>query len=95
MKNLKYIFGIFMCCVAFGFAQQTPAPAQSEAFTIVGATAHVGNGEVINNSVIVVENGKIAAIGSSNIITKGNVINAQGKLKLGDFGISKVMEHTQ
>ena len=68
-----------MCCVAFGFAQQTPAPAQSEAFTIVGATAHVGNGEVINNSVIVVENGKIAAIGSSNIITKGNVINAQGK----------------
>jgi imidazolonepropionase-like amidohydrolase len=68
-----------MCCVTFGFAQQTPAPVQSGAFTIVGATAHVGNGQVINNSVIVVENGKIAAIGGSDIATKGNVIDAKGK----------------
>ena len=79
MKNLKYIFGIFMCCVAFGFAQQTPAPTQSEAFTIAGATAHIGNGQVINNSVIVIENGKIAAIGGSDVATKGNVIDANGK----------------
>ena len=68
-----------MCCVAFGFAQQTPAPTQSEAFTIAGATAHIGNGQVINNSIIVIENGKIAAIGGSDVATKGNVIDANGK----------------
>lgn len=79
MKKLKYIFGIFMLCVAFGFAQQTPAPEHNGAFTIVGAIAHIGNGQVINNSTIVVENGKITAIGSSDITPKGNTIDAKGK----------------
>ena len=81
MKNLKYIFGIFMCCVAFGFAQQTPAPAHNGAFTIVGATAHIGNGQVINNCVLVVENGTITQIGSNTdgITSKGDVIDANGK----------------
>ena len=58
MKTFKYIF-ILLCCVSFGFAQQTPAPQQKEAFTIVGATAHIGDGTVIENSAIIVENGKI------------------------------------
>ena len=31
----------------FAIAQQTPAPIQSEVITIVGATAHIGNGTVI------------------------------------------------
>ncbi len=61
-------------------AQQTPAPAQAEAVTITGATAHIGNGEVIENSIIVFENGKITAIGASGSATpKGKVIDAAGK----------------
>ena len=45
-----------------GIAQQTPAPKQSEAVTIVGAKAHLGNGEVIENSLIIFENGKITQV---------------------------------
>jgi imidazolonepropionase-like amidohydrolase len=68
--------------VSFGFAQQTPAPQQKEAFTIVGATAHIGDGTVIENSAIVVENGKIAACvdaTKTKIAYKGQIINAEGK----------------
>jgi len=80
MRILKNI--IVASVLVFGahvFAQQTPAPKQTETITITGATAHVGNGSVISNSVLVFENGKITAIGDSNTPTKGKVINAQGK----------------
>ncbi|QIE58952.1 amidohydrolase family protein [Rasiella rasia] len=60
-------------------AQQTPAPVQKEVITISGATAHLGNGSIIENSVIVFENGKITAIGNASTPTKGRTINAQGK----------------
>ena len=40
-------------------AQQTPAPNQDGAVLIIGATAHIGNGEVIENSTIGFRNGKI------------------------------------
>jgi imidazolonepropionase-like amidohydrolase len=81
MKRFKYIV-IILCCVSFGFAQQTPAPTQSEAFTIVGATAHIGNGTVIENSAIIVENGKIVACvdaTTTKIGYKGTIINAEKK----------------
>lgn len=60
-------------------AQQTPAPKQTETITIKGATAHVGNGTVIENSVIVFENGTIKAIGASTTPSEGKVIDASGK----------------
>ena len=34
-------------------AQQTPADKQSTAISIEGATAHIGNGQVIENSLII------------------------------------------
>ena len=61
------------------WAQQTPAPAQSEIITIKGATTHVGNGTVIENSVLVFNNGKITAIGNASTPSQGRVINATGK----------------
>ncbi|MCW8980890.1 MAG: amidohydrolase, partial [Altibacter sp.] len=60
-------------------AQQTPAPAQKETITITGATAHLGNGTVMENSVITFENGKITMVGGPSSPLKGTVINAQGK----------------
>ncbi len=61
-------------------AQQTPATSQTEAITIEGAIAHIGNGTIIENSCIVFENGKIIAIGKSGeIAAKGKVIKAIGK----------------
>ena len=40
-------------------AQQTPAKPQSQPILITGATAHLGNGEVIENSAIAFEDGKL------------------------------------
>lgn len=62
-------------------AQQTPAPKQIKAVTIHGATAHIGNGEVIENSLIIFENGKLTYVGSANVKRTwvGTVVNATGK----------------
>ncbi len=65
---------------------QNPAPAkpQAESILIMNATAHLGNGQVINNSVIGFENGKLTLVGDATTIkfdlTKyKKVVNASGK----------------
>ncbi|MDO9136294.1 MAG: amidohydrolase family protein [Lutibacter sp.] len=62
-------------------AQQTPASKQTSDFSIEGATAHLGNGEIIENSLIMFSNGKLAFVGSAltKIARMGTVINASGK----------------
>ena len=62
-------------------AQQTPASKQTNAISIEGATAHLGNGEVIENSLIMFNNGKFTFVGSANtkIARQGKVMNATGK----------------
>ncbi|MHA7058033.1 amidohydrolase family protein [Aquimarina sp. M1] len=80
MKNIIYI--LLLSLFSFGnvTAQQTPAKKQSEVTTISGATAHIGNGQVIENCTITFENGKITFVGAdSNPPTDGNVIDASGK----------------
>ncbi|WP_109300443.1 amidohydrolase family protein [Aquimarina sp. AU474] len=79
MKNLIYIVVLI---TFFGkvTAQQTPSNDQSEAISITGATAHIGNGEIIENSIIIFENGKITAVGiNGNITVKGKTIDASGR----------------
>ncbi len=61
------------------WAQQTPAPAQFETISIKGATAHIGDGTIIENSVIVFSNGIITTIGNASTPSQGRVINAEGK----------------
>lgn len=63
------------------FAQQTPAPKQTHAISIEGATAHLGNGEVIDNALIMFNEGKLTYVGSAltKIARQGTIINAQGK----------------
>jgi imidazolonepropionase-like amidohydrolase len=62
-------------------AQQTPAPKQSGPISIEGATAHLGNGQVIENSLIMFDNGKLTFVGSANmrIARIGTIIKAEGK----------------
>ena len=61
-------------------AQQTPASPQIETITITGATAHIGNGTVIENCTLVFSDGKITAIGSDvSPSSSGKVIDATGK----------------
>ena len=47
-------------------AQQTPATKQSKAISIEGATAHLGNGQVIENALIMFSEGKLTFVGSAN-----------------------------
>ncbi|WP_111683572.1 amidohydrolase family protein [Winogradskyella tangerina] len=84
MKTLnKFNIIILLLCVSLSFAQQTPADQQTKDFAIMGATAHLGNGTVIENAVIVVSNGKITTIGpaDSTPLTKQamDFIDAKGK----------------
>lgn len=73
----------FLCLFALSclHAQQTPAHPQNEPISIEGATAHLGNGEVIENALIMFEAGKLTFVGSANarIARKGKVIDAKGK----------------
>jgi len=78
----KYIFIVAALGLFFqGIAQQTPAAKQSEGISIEGATAHLGNGEVIENALIMFENGKLTFVGNANapIARTGKVIDATGK----------------
>ncbi|MBZ9653047.1 amidohydrolase family protein [Psychroflexus montanilacus] len=80
--NYKHILTSCIVALALVFsaqAQQTPAPKQTEAISIVGATAHIGNTEVIENSVVVFEDGKITYVGTDVSKAKGNQIKAEGK----------------
>lgn len=64
-------------------AQQTPASNQTKDIAIVGGTAHIGNGSVVENSIIVLSKGKIATIGNADTtpitLQAMEVIDAKGK----------------
>jgi hypothetical protein len=84
MKKFKIVFLlIVMLGSSILIAQQTPASKQTKDFVILGGTAHIGNGEVIENSMIVVRNGKIDIIGEADktIMDKMaiDIIDAKGK----------------
>ena len=66
MKKITFIsFCLSICITVFA---QTPASEQSKRVMLYGATAHIGNGEFIENSLIILEEGKILTIeDASNI----------------------------
>ena len=80
---MKIIYNLLMVMVfsfsALTFAQQTPAPEQTESISIINATAHIGNGELVNNAVIVFEDGIITYVGKDQSKAKGEIIEATGK----------------
>ena len=80
MKKIIYSL-LFFFVIGNITAQQTPAKKQSTAVSIEGATAHLGNGKVIENSLIMFNDGKITFVGSAmaKIARQGNTINAKGK----------------
>lgn len=80
---MKYLILLALfACIGNSFAQQTPASKQTEAVTIVGATAHLGNGEIIENSLIIFEDGKITQVmdaTETKMQYRGRIIEAEGK----------------
>jgi imidazolonepropionase-like amidohydrolase len=64
--------------LTYGQANIVPAKAQTQTIAIVGATIHVGNGQVIENGYITFNKGKITAVGTGTA-TADVVIDAKGK----------------
>ena len=79
MKRIAVILTVLWGCLSM--AQQTPAPAQLGDISLEGATAHLGNGEIIENALIMFSKGKLTFVGSSNakIARMGKVIDVRGK----------------
>lgn len=79
MRYTYNLLALLFCSTLL--AQQTPAESQGGPITIMNATAHIGNGEVIENSIIILEDGKIEVIGDATVMRiapRGEVIRGQG-----------------
>ncbi|WP_375577624.1 amidohydrolase family protein [Marivirga tractuosa] len=84
MKIFKYLGIIILSFLSFIAMAQVPAPGeeQSKPIAIMNAYAHLGNGEVIENSVITFEDGIITNVADATVIrmdlSKFKVIKAEG-----------------
>ncbi len=82
-KNI-YKLALLFCASLQLNAQQIPAPKQSKSVLILNATAHLGNGTVIQNSAIGFKDGKLTLVADATTIRLAEnaydtVINAAGK----------------
>lgn len=83
----KYILTAFFAfastVTAFAQANIVPAKPQSKKVIILGATVHIGNGQVIENGYVTFDKGKITGVGDATVVkfalTDANVISANGK----------------
>ena len=66
-KNI-YILLLAFCIPIYIKAQQTPAPKQTKSVLILNATAHLGDGTVIENSAIGFKDGKITLVADARTI---------------------------
>lgn len=67
MKNL-YIIALFLSLTTNLIAQKKPADKQTKSVLIMNGTAHLGNGKVIENSVIGFKNGKIQLVADATLV---------------------------
>lgn len=84
MKNKIIGLLALTSCAISSFAQPVPAEKQKEAILISNATAHIGNGKVIENALVGFENGKITLVADATTAridrTKyKKIIDASGK----------------
>jgi imidazolonepropionase-like amidohydrolase len=80
MKKIFLSVIIFGSVIAYGQANVYPAPKQSQAVAITGATIHIGNGQVLNNATVIMLDGKITAVGTGISVPAGaRRVDAQGK----------------
>ena len=81
MKLIKLISMVTFCVTTLN-AQQTPGDQQSKSIAIIGATAHIGNGKVIENSIVIFDSGiiqNVSLYSGSEDISKMDVIKASGQ----------------
>tara|TARA_Y100000385_G_C13108100_1_gene649713 strand:+ start:1566 stop:2870 length:1305 start_codon:yes stop_codon:yes gene_type:complete len=66
MKKITF-FVLSIACI-MSVSAQDPAPPQKKRILLYGGTAHIGNGQVVENSLIILENGKILTIEDASSI---------------------------
>ena len=98
MKKLIIILGLVI--LGHGLQAQVPAPGEKQAdpILLLNGTAHLGNGEVIENAAIGFENGIITVVASNNVSQeKYRVVDIKGKhvypgfiLPATDLGLNEV-----
>ena len=85
INHMKKKFLLFLSLVTYiQLHTQTPVPAanQAQPVLIKGATAHIGNGEIIANSLVAFDQGKITLVADANVATEPvdhQIIDATGK----------------
>ena len=83
MKKLIYILALQVLCLGIVEAQvPVPAPEQASPILLKGGIAHLGNGQVIENSLIGFDKGKltlVAAAGTAVDESSYRVIDVSGK----------------
>jgi hypothetical protein len=83
MRFLLFLW-IFLGFQLVSAQAPVPAPKQKQSILIMGATAHLGNGQLINNSAIAFENGLLTMVADATLIrfdqTKyAKIFDAAGK----------------
>ncbi|NCF41806.1 MAG: amidohydrolase family protein [Bacteroidetes bacterium] len=82
MRTFKVLIIVTLAVCFTLNAQQTPAKKQMKTIAISGATAHLGNGSLIKNSLVVFDNGTIQYVGkmdASKLNSEIEIIDAKGK----------------
>lgn len=82
-RKIQFFSLLFIWSVS-AFAQQTPAPPQSQPIIITGAIAHLGNGQIIETCAIAFEDGKLTLVADARLIRidgskNYKIIDATGK----------------
>lgn len=83
MKNI-FLIVINLLTIAFASAQLSPAPKQTKSILITNATLHIGDGTVVENSILGIVDGKITIVADATMIkmklpTFDITIDAKGK----------------
>ena len=85
MNYLKNLFVLIVFTFSTANAQQTPAMNQSKTIAIIGGVAHIGDGTIIENSIIIFTDGKLTTVSSKseydNIIDTKDLILIEAKGK--------------
>jgi len=80
IKKISLAAAVLFCCI--NVYAQVPANPQTKSVLIIGATAHIGNGTLIENSAIGFKNGKLTVVDKASAVSKADyeeVIEAKGK----------------
>lgn len=83
-KNIHLAIALWFTTIGIALAQvPKPADEQKKPIAIMNATAHLGNGQVIENSIITFDKGKITIVADARLVrvdlTTYEVIDASGK----------------